>query len=108
MRDKLIALGFEELPHRTITNSLYYNLGRNRSLSFGDIGRPNEMLFLCQHDDKDYRIITDLVCLRNFDYEGYTSYEDIVKLISLINPPQSTTKRPDVSGEKTNDTETTN
>ena len=50
LKEKLIDIGFQELPHFTIVNNLIYDLGRNRHLSFGAIGTPNEMLFIF----KDY------------------------------------------------------
>jgi len=83
-RSALIELGFKELPHSTITASLTYDLGRNRQLSFGSIETPNEMLYIYEIDDKDPRKITDLVCLRNYDYDGYTSIEQIKSIITLI------------------------
>ena len=83
-RTTLIEMGFKELPHSTITASLTYDLGRNRQLSFGSIETPNEMLYIYEIDDKDPRKITDLVCLRNYDYDGYTSIEQIKSIINLI------------------------
>lgn len=83
-RSTLIELGFKELPHSTITASLTYDLGRRRQLSFGSIQTPNEMLYIYELDDKESRKITDLVCLRNFDYDGYTSVEQIKELITFL------------------------
>jgi len=83
-REQLIELGFKEIGHFTITNSLTYDLGRNRVLSVGDIGNPNEMVYIYERDRKDHSIITDLVCLRNYDYDGYTTVEEIEQLINLL------------------------
>jgi hypothetical protein len=83
-RSALIELGFKELPHSTITAILTYDLGRNRQLSFGSIETPNEMLYIYEIDDKDPRKITDLVCLRNYDYDGYTSIIEIKALITFL------------------------
>jgi len=83
-RSTLIELGFKELPHSTITASLTYDLGRHRQLSFGSIQTPNEMLYIYELDDKDPRKIIDLVCLRNFDYDGYTNVEQIKALITFL------------------------
>ena len=83
-REELISIGFKEIPHFTIMNSLIYDLGRNRQLSIGDIGNPNEMVYLCERDYDDPRKITDLVCIRNYDYDGYTELEDIKLLIKVI------------------------
>lgn len=46
----LIEIGFKELPHPTIMNSVIYDLGRNRQLSVGCAGTPNEMIFICERD----------------------------------------------------------
>lgn len=83
-RNVLLELGFKELPHSTITNSLIYDLGRNRHLSFGSIETPNEMLYICETDEVDSRKIIDLVCLRNYDYDGYTNIETIKSIITSI------------------------
>jgi hypothetical protein len=80
-RERLKEIGFKDIPHFTITNGMLYDLGRKRHLSFGSIGTPNEMLFITQTDYKD-RKITDLVCLHNYDYDGYMTEE---KLLSIIN-----------------------
>jgi hypothetical protein len=83
-RDDLKDIGFKEMPHFTVMNSLVYDLGRNRSLSIGDLGNPNEMVFLCERDYDDPRKINDLICLRNYDYDGYTKLEDIKSIIKGI------------------------
>lgn len=81
---RLIKLGFKESPHLILTNNLIYDLGRNRQLSFSCIGTPNEMLFLCELNEEDNRKIDDLICLRNYDYDGYTTVEEIEQLINLL------------------------
>ena len=83
-RSDLIEIGFKEIPHFTITSSLIYDLGRNRQLSFGDIGTPNEMLYICEIDRDDPKKITDLICLKNYDYNGYTNIEQIKSIITVI------------------------
>ncbi len=83
-RESLIEIGFKELPHKTITNGLFYDLGRNRALSIGDISNPNEMLYILEIDEEDETKITNLVCLHNYDYDGYITLEKIKSLISAI------------------------
>lgn len=82
-RDAL-NLGFEELPNFTIMNSLIFKLSRNRQLSFGSIGTPNEMLFICQIDDKNDKKITDLITLHNYDYDGLMSIEKLKNVINVL------------------------
>lgn len=83
-RDELKDIGFKEIPHFTVMNSLVYDLGRNRSLSIGDLGTPNEMVFLCERDYDDPRKINDLICIKNYDYDGYTDLEQIKLIIKCI------------------------
>lgn len=84
LRDQLKEIGFEEIPHFTVMNSLIYNLGRNRQLSIGSIGTPNETLWICELDADDDKKITDLVCLRNYDYDGLIDLETIKNIIQSI------------------------
>lgn len=85
IRQELIDLGFKELPHFTIMNSLIYDLGRNRQLSIGSIGTPNEMMFICELDEKDSTKITDLVCIHNYDYDGYMTMNRLKHLLTGLN-----------------------
>lgn len=83
-RQQLLDLGFKEIPHFTVGDSLFYDLGRGRQLSISSLRTPNEMLFIRQIDDNDPKKITDLVVLKNYDYDGYTSLETVQDLIRLL------------------------
>jgi len=83
-KNSLIAFGFYELPHMTVTNALLFDLPNNKKISVGCIGTPNEMVWICEHDKGDKRKITDMICFRNFDYHGYTKESDLFNLISLL------------------------
>jgi len=80
----LLSVGFEKIPHFTVTNTLIYKLGRHRQLSVGCVGTPNEILWVCETDDQDESNITDLICLHNYDYDGYLTIEKVKGLINLI------------------------
>lgn len=82
-KKQVLKLGFKKIPHYTVMDSLTYELGRNRILSFGSIGTPNEMLYVGQLNDKgtDY---DDLVCLHNYDYDGYMTVSRLKSLIKGI------------------------
>lgn len=82
-RDQVKKLGFYEIPHFTVMGNLNYDLGRNRLLSIGCVGTPNECLFIgqAQEDKKGYE---DLVCLHNYDYDGYITIDKLKKIISGI------------------------
>ena len=82
--EDLIKIGFEAIPHYTVTNSHIYKLGRNRQLSIGCVGTPNEMLFISSNEGSDKREVTDLICLHNYDYDGFLSIDKILKLIDAL------------------------
>ncbi len=83
-KDELVLIGFKPIPHFTITDAHIYKLSRHRHLSIGCVGTPNEMMWICGTDDKNEKKITDLVCLHNYDYDGYLTKDKIINLINLI------------------------
>ncbi len=83
-RDELIAIGFKPIPHFTVTDTLTYDLGRNRYLAFRNVGTPNEVLFIGQVNEESSNDITDLICLRNYDYDGYTTIEEVKDLLKFL------------------------
>ena len=82
--EDLIELGFVTITHFTIGNIVTYKLGRNRELSAQSVGTPNEMLFITSHDDKDSKKITDIICLHNYDYDGYLTIDKVKEYIKLL------------------------
>ena len=83
-KDDLRKLGFKDIPYFTVTGSMIFDLGRNRQLSIGAVGEPNEMLFVCEIDEKDDKKVNDIICLHNYDYDGYMTEEKLVSLIKGI------------------------
>jgi len=83
-REDLKKLGFKEIPHFTVTNSLVFQIGRQRHFSIGDLGTPNEMMFICQRDENIEDRISDLVVIHNYDFDGYLTIEKVKSLINLI------------------------
>jgi hypothetical protein len=79
--DLLLDLGFKPMPHFTIMGTMIFVLGRNRHLSIGNVGTPNEMMFVCQQEGNT---IIDLVCLHNYDYDGYLRPEKLVALMTAL------------------------
>ena len=77
-------MGFKELPHFTVAGSMTYGLGRNRHLSVGDAGTPNEIIFICKKNDKNSKEITDLICLHNYDYDGYMTERKLKLIIKSL------------------------
>jgi len=80
----LIRIGFKLIPHFTITNAHIYNLGRHRQISIGNVGTPNEMMFITETSYQDQRVVTDAICLHNYDYDGYLTEKKIIDLINII------------------------
>lgn len=66
--DILLKCGFKNIPHFTVTDSKTLDIGRGRNLSIGDAENCNQMMFIQSiHSGK----ITDLVCVHNYDYNGW-------------------------------------
>lgn len=87
-RAELIKIGFQEIPHFTIQQSLIYDLGRNRNLSLACLGTPNEMLFIGEADEKNSKLLSDVVVLSNYDYDGYLTLDKIKMIITAITNKQ--------------------
>lgn len=83
-REYLKNLGFKELPHFTVMNSLEYHLGRRRRISVGCLGEPNEVVFISETSEHNPREVTDVICLHNWDYDGYLTEEKISTLVSAL------------------------
>ena len=83
-REDLYNLGFKELPHFTIGNSLIFDLGRRRYLTLSSFATPNEILFIGELDDKNDKEVTDLICIWNYDYDGYITEERIKNIINAL------------------------
>lgn len=82
--DDLIKKGFVKLPHFTIGNTVIFDLGRHRQLSASAVGTPNEMVYICEVNHQNEKEITDLICLHNYDYDGYLTEEKIDKLLDVL------------------------
>lgn len=82
---ELLDLGFYKLPHFTVSDSIIFDLPNNRTISIGNLGTPNEMVFLTQSDYDNYKKITDIITLHNYDYHGYITLEKIKDFISVLN-----------------------
>lgn len=80
-RDDYIRLGFTP---NTVCGNLIYNLGRNRQLSAGCVGTPNETIFLCQKDTQDPMLTTDLICVHNWDYDREMTEDKLIALIEIL------------------------
>lgn len=80
----LLEMGFEKIPHYTVTNALIYNIKRSRFLNIGCVGSPNETMWICQYDKLNHDIVTDLICIHNYNYDGYLSYEKLNNILNFF------------------------
>ena len=83
-RQELKELGFKEIPHFTVSNSLTYQIGRWRHFSIGNLGTPNELMCICQQDRNIKNRISDAVVIHNFDFDGLLTIEKVKSFINLI------------------------
>ena len=79
--DDLVLIGFEPIPHFTVSNSHIYKLGRHRQISVAAVGTPNEMMFITETSDQDEKNVTEIICLHNYDYDGYLTKKKILNII---------------------------
>jgi len=63
--------------------SLKYHLPRNRFISILSAGTPNEVVFLCS-GYADSGGVDDLVCVHNYDYDGFLTRDKIDYLINYF------------------------
>lgn len=83
-KEQVLELGFKELPHKNLLNSLVFDLDRRRHLSIGCLGTPNEMMYVCEVNMSDDKQIDDLVCIWNYDYDGYLTLDKLTVLLSFL------------------------
>lgn len=84
LRDRLKEIGFKELDHFTIGNNLVCDLERGRYLSISDLGGCNEFMYIGQRNDVDPKIVEDLVCIHNYDYDGPLTFYKVDKIRDMI------------------------
>lgn len=81
-RDAVIKRGFISTPHLVLKEVFALDVGRNRHISIGSLGTPNEVVFINQKDHNSG--ITDLVCIHNFDYDGYLTEQKLDAIIYIF------------------------
>lgn len=81
----LLKMGFKLVETAIITRTMQIDLGRDRWLSVSCTGTPNEAVYL---SEEEAPVVKDIICLRNYDYDGKTYVHDIQNLF------QDITKKP--------------
>jgi hypothetical protein len=84
--DFLISLGFTPTTNLAIGTVYSYNLGRRRLISISGMGTPNEMTSIMEIDtDVDPAdMVTDVVILFNFDYDGPLLQSKVQALVDVF------------------------
>ena len=83
--EDIIEMGFKPVGHFTIMDCHLYDLGKNRQLSFGSVGTPNEMLFITQTDYDDPKKVTDIICLHNYDYNQHNlTSDELIEYLKVL------------------------
>ena len=82
--DNFTEIGFKSYPHKILPSSLRYDLGRGRGFAIQNLGTPNEFLWIIDTNPEDPFEITDLICLHNYDYDGYLTLDKVKMLITGI------------------------
>jgi len=80
--DILKKHGFVELQHEIFPNLFVLSVGRYRKIKIASLNTTNEVVFISQLDYNERK--EDLVCLHNFDYDGYFTEEKLANLLSLF------------------------
>ncbi len=81
--EDLVKLGFKPLDHYTVQNSHIISLGRDRWLSVGLVGTPNEMVFVYEQK-KNTKYISDLVVVHNYDFDGYLTISKLDQIYNVF------------------------
>ncbi|SBV91848.1 hypothetical protein [uncultured Dysgonomonas sp.] len=79
--DILLKAGGYKLPHMTVTDSVLFDIGRDRILSIGCIEDCNQMAWLQHIEGKK---VTDLVCIHNYDYDGWLYLHTLQNLFKSL------------------------
>lgn len=87
----LVKFGFQDIPHFTIGNTKWIDLGRNRRLSVSDVGNPNLMMYI-QQVDVNGKTINDLICLHNWDYDKHLYVHQLQNLYFALTGEELTLK----------------
>ena len=82
-KEDLTQLGFKQNEHYTVVNILNLDIGRNRLLSIGSVGTPNEMMFIAEIGTED--TFSDIICLHNYDYDGFLTKEKLMLILNFFN-----------------------
>lgn len=83
-REELMGMGFIELDHFTIQNSLVYDIGRNRQLSIGSLGTFNEMMFLVEMNNEQKDVCDAVIVIHNYDFDGPLTKKKVRALIEAL------------------------
>jgi hypothetical protein len=83
LKQQLLDIGFV-LKEKSVVDTFTYDLGRDRVLFFSNISTQNEYGYIGQLEDNATPIYDDVVCIHNYDYDGYITIDRVMLLIYSI------------------------
>ena len=81
--EDLINVGFKPYGHFSVMNAAYLDVGCGRHIKVCCVGTPNEVVFLV-HQWGDTCEEQDLVCVHNFDYDGYLTMGKVMNILKVF------------------------
>lgn len=83
--DNLLELGFQQIgSHPLIGSSYELSLGNLLFINVGAVDSANETIFLYRKRFSDENIIEDIIVIRSYDYNGFTSVKSLVAIIESL------------------------
>jgi len=86
----LDRFGAKSIPHFTIGNTKFFDIGRNRQLSVSCAGTPNSMVFL---QDMEKSASQEPIVIHNYDYEGVLYVHTFMNLYFALTGEELTIKK---------------
>jgi hypothetical protein len=87
IQEYLISRGFKESKSSIFCENLTIGVGRKRYVSVSAVGTPNEMVFIYEMLYDSDTDIGEMICLHNYDYDGYLTQEKIDLLLRFFGIP---------------------
>lgn len=97
----LERFGAQSIPHFTVGNTKFFDLGRNRQLSVSCAGTPNCMVFLQDMENNSRHEGNNPIVLHNYDYDGPLHVHTFQNLFFALTGEELTIKEKNECGEKT-------
>lgn len=88
----LLKFGVQSIPHFTVGNTKFFDIGRNRQLSISSVNTPNCMVFLQDMENNARHEGNNPIVLHNYDYDGPLYVHQIQNLFYCLTGEELTIK----------------